>query len=249
MSLTIDLSDRVVLVTGATGGIGTGIARRFHTAGATVAVHYRSDATAGHALTVELSGAAAFAGDLTDPTGPQDLVSQVTRRLGGLDVLVNNAGIQPVAELAEMDDTEWTAMIDTNLTAVHRLTQAAASVMGEGGSIVHIASIEGSQPSFGHGHYSVSKAAVIMHAKAASLEWGRRGIRVNTVSPGLIGRDGIETQWPEGVERWRSAAPLQRLGTPEEIGDACVFLASDLASWITGIDLVVDGGVSTHPTW
>ena len=88
-----------------------------------------------------------------------------------------------------------------------------------------------------------------MHARAAALEYGPRGIRVNTVSPGLIARPGIASEWPEGVAKWEEAAPLTRMGTPQDIGNACVFLASDLASWITGHDLVVDGGVTARPTW
>ena len=143
-------------------------------------------------------------------------------------------------------------MLDTNLTAVHRLTRAAAAHLisrDSGGSVVHISSVEGSQPSALHGHYSVSKAGVIMHARAAALEYGAHGIRVNVVSPGLIHRPGIEEQWPEGVARWKAAAPLTRLGTPEDVADACLFLVSPLARWITGVNLVVDGGVLAHPTW
>lgn len=249
MSITTDLGGRVAIVTGAGGGIGGGIARRFHAAGATVAIHHRFSADTAAALSDALDGSPVFAADLTDPDGPSGLVGQVLDRLGRVDVVVNNAGIQPVADLATMDDAEWQAMLATNVTAVHRLTQAAAAVMSGGGSITHIASIEGTQPAFGHGHYATSKAAVIMHARAAALEWGPRQIRVNSVSPGLIEREGIKTQWPEGVARWMAAAPLGRLGTPADIGDACVFLASDMARWITGINLVVDGGVSTHPTW
>jgi NAD(P)-dependent dehydrogenase (short-subunit alcohol dehydrogenase family) len=120
---------------------------------------------------------------------------------------------------------------------------------GSGGSIVHIASIEGSQPAPGHGHYSTAKAGVIMHARAAALEYGPDDIRVNSVSPGLIDRPGLDGTWPDGVARWRAGAPLGRLGTPEDVGDACLFLCSDLARWITGIDLVVDGGVLSGPTW
>jgi NAD(P)-dependent dehydrogenase (short-subunit alcohol dehydrogenase family) len=171
---------------------------------------------------------------------------------GQLDVLVNNAGIQPLGDLESMSVDEWQDMIDTNLTGTHLVTQAAASSMisaGQGGSIIHISSIEGLQPAFRHGHYSTSKAAVIMHARAAALEFGPEGIRVNSVSPGLIGHPGLETEWPEGIERWLAAAPLGRLGEPEDVGDACVFLASPGARWITGHNLVVDGGVSTHPTW
>ena len=247
----IDLTGRVVVVTGAGGNIGSGIARRFVAAGATVVAHTRTSPVShlrdrdGHPL-------AGVEADLTAVDGPGDLVDMVVENLGRLDGLVNNAGIQPVAPFADLTDAQWSEMIDTNLTAVHRLTQAAASAMtsrGGGGSIVHIASIEGTNPAPGHGHYSVSKAGLIMHARAAALEYGPAGIRVNTVSPGLITRPGIVSAWPEGVRRWRDACPMGRLGTPEDIGDACVFLCSDLARWITGTDLVVDGGVLSRPTW
>src|SRR5690606_36155091 len=118
-----------------------------------------------------------------------------------------------------------------------------------GGAVVNIASIEGRQPAPGHAHYAASKAALLMFTKAAALELGSLGIRVNAVSPGLVHREGIEEAWPEGVERWQSAAPLKRLGQPADIADAALFLASDAARWITGAELVVDGGVSTRPTW
>lgn len=248
MSIELDLTGRVVLITGSTGGIGQGIARRFHAAGATVAHHYRSDSDTAHGLAEELEDAVVVWADLAEP-GADRLVEEVAAKAGRLDHLVNNAGIQPLADLSDIAGREWAEVIEANLNAVHRLSRAAATVTPEGGTITHIASIEGSQPAFSHGHYAASKAGLIMHARAASLEWGSRGIRVNTVSPGLIYREGLEDQWPEGVERWQKAAPLTRLGTPEDIGDACVFLASDMARWITGIDMVVDGGVSNHPTW
>ncbi len=249
MSITIDLTGKTALVTGAAGGIGSGIARRFHAAGATVAIHHRSGIAAAAALAPELSGSVVVQADLTGEGAPAALVETVVDLTGRLDVLVNNAGVQPIADLADVGDDAWAEMIDTNLTAVHRLSREAIRHMPAGGSIVHIASIEGSQPAFHPGHYNVSKAGLIMHARAAALEWGPRGVRVNVVSPGLIHRDGIEEAWPQGVARWRAAAPLERLGTPDDIGDACVFLASDLARWITGANLVVDGGVTTHPNW
>jgi len=242
----LNLSGKVIIVTGAGGGIGTGIMRRLWSVGATVVAHTRSSdigrAPDGRSPTVVRA-------DLTADGGPARVVDAALEAHGRLDGLINNAGIQPVVGFAEMSDDEWSEMIDTNLTAVHRLTQRAAEAMEEGGSIVHIASIEGSHPTPVHGHYATSKAALIMHARAAALSYGSRGIRVNSVSPGLIARPGIEEAWPEGVERWRSAAPLSRLGEPEDVGDACVFLCSNLSRWITGIDLVVDGGVLTNPTW
>ena len=182
--------------------------------------------------------------------GPRRVVEAALDHHGAIHGLVNNAGIQPVVDFTELTDQQWQEMIDTNLTAAHRLTQAAATAMRDrhvAGSIVHIASIEGRHPTPVHGHYATSKAALIMHARAAALAYGPAGIRVNSVSPGLVGRPGIETAWPDGVQRWLAAAPLGRMGTPADVGDACAFLCSDLARWITGIDLVVDGGVLTNP--
>ncbi|MGI5502998.1 SDR family NAD(P)-dependent oxidoreductase [Lentzea sp. CA-135723] len=226
----IDLSGRVVLVTGAGGTIGAGIADCFVRAGATVVRHRGLED-----------------GDLRDRA--ESVVDDAFARHGRLDAVVNNAGVQPVEPLPGMTTAQWRSVVDTNLTGPFAVTQAAVEHLPSGGSVTHIASIEGTHPAPGHAHYAASKAALIMHARAAALEYGPRGIRVNTVSPGLIARPGIEEQWPEGVARWRAAAPLSRLGTPEDVGNACVFLASDLAKWITGHDLVVDGGVGTRPTW
>ena len=252
----VRLDGKAAVVTGGAGGIGRGIVRRLAQAGARVVVHHHSSATAAKELAAEIEeeGGAAVTvqADLTSPDGPTQATQAAVEAFGRLDVLVNNAAIQPLANLATLPDDEWRQMLEVNLTAVQRCTQAAAAVMssgGSGGAIIHIASIEASHPAPSHGHYAVAKAGVVMHARAAAQELGRAGIRVNVVSPGLIHRPGIEEQWPEGVERWQTAAPLTRLGTPEDIGDACVFLASDLARWVTGSELVVDGGVSARPTW
>jgi NAD(P)-dependent dehydrogenase (short-subunit alcohol dehydrogenase family) len=245
--IAIDMTASVVVITGAAGGIGAGIAERFDAAGAmTVLQHHRSAAPRGGARTetVQL--------DLTAPSAAEQLIERAVERFGRVDAVVNNAGVQPVAPFGEITDAQWSEMIETNVTACHRLTQAfARHVEGRGGegSVVHIASIEGTQPAPGHSHYSVSKAALIMHAKAAALELGRAGVRVNAVSPGLIDREGLDQAWPEGVGRWLEKAPLGRLGQPGDVGDACVFLCSPLAKWITGINLVVDGGVSARSTW
>ncbi|WP_128435425.1 SDR family NAD(P)-dependent oxidoreductase [Streptomyces cyaneus] len=251
------LEGQVALVTGAGGGIGRGIAVRFAQEGAAVVLHCRTavEAAGEVARGVRASGgrAVVLQADLTDEDACRRLVAEAAEWGDGrLTALVNNAGVQPTRELPGMTVAQWRAVVDTNLSSVFACTQAAAEIMrgqGGGGSVTHIASIEASRPAPLHAHYSASKAAVVMHARSAALEYGRFGIRVNTVSPGLIDREGLEGAWPDGVRRWREAAPVGRLGRPEDVGDACVFLASGLASWVTGHDLVVDGGVSARPTW
>ncbi|WP_374118869.1 SDR family NAD(P)-dependent oxidoreductase [Allokutzneria sp. A3M-2-11 16] len=242
----ITLNGQRVLITGAGGNIGSGIARRFAAAGAEVIAHYHRSADEAAALAEEIRGTTTQA-DLTNPAQLQAMVDEV----GPVDVLVNNAAVQTVRPLKDTTAEDWREIIDANLNAVFALTQAVVRTMipTERGSVITIASVEGTNPAEGHAAYATAKAAVLMHTKAAALEYGRFGIRCNAVSPGLIGRPGIEEQWPEGVRRWHAAAPLHRLGTPEDVGNACVFLASPLAEWITGQNLTVDGGVSTHPTW
>ncbi|MFF6635644.1 SDR family NAD(P)-dependent oxidoreductase [Streptomyces althioticus] len=250
------LHGQVALVTGAGGGIGRGIARRLAEEGAAVALHCRTSVASAQetAAAVRDAGgrAVVLKADLTDEDACHRLVAEAAERFGGrLTALVNNAGVQPVQELAGMTAAEWRAVVDTNLTAVFACTQAAAALMrGQGGgSVTHVASVEARFPAPGHAHYGAAKAAVVMHARTAALEYGPWGVRVNTVSPGLIDRDGLEDAWPEGVRRWREASAVGRIGRPEDVGDACVFLASPLASWVTGHDLVVDGGATSRPTW
>ncbi|WP_447007552.1 SDR family NAD(P)-dependent oxidoreductase [Saccharothrix isguenensis] len=249
--MTALLAGKVALVAGASGGIGHGIAVRFAQAGAAVVVHgQRGDV---RALVAEITTAGVRAtglrADLSAADECRRLVDEAAAWGGQLDAVVNSAGVQPVQGLPGMTDAQWRAVVDVNLTSAFSLTQAAVEVLPEGGSVTHIASVEGIHPAAGHAHYSASKAALIMYARSAALEYGPRGVRVNAVSPGLVDRPGLADDWPDGVERWTRAAPLGRLGRPEDVGDACVFLASPMASWITGNNLVVDGGITARPTW
>jgi NAD(P)-dependent dehydrogenase (short-subunit alcohol dehydrogenase family) len=253
-----ELEGTVVAITGASGGLGGGIAACFAAAGARLVLHHHTHApdevrvasrpdTRVEQVTV--------AADLTDPGAPERIIGAAVDAFGRLDVLVNNAGLQPLTELATVSDEAWQTLMAVNVEAVHRLTRAFAAHragLGEadaGGAVVNIASIEGHEPAPAHGAYATSKAAVRMYTRAAAQEFGVLGVRVNTVSPGLIDRPGLENDWPEGVERYLAAAPLGRLGQPRDVGEACVFLASSRAGWITGAELVVDGGVRARPTW
>lgn len=251
MPVTGLLADTVALVTGAGGLIGHGIAVRFARAGAAVVAHSRRSDVSALVEEITASGgrAVGIRADLAEEDECRRLVREAAEWGGRLDAVVNNAGVQPVQGLPGMTAAQWRAVVDVNLTSAFSCTQAAAEVLPAGGSVTHIASVEGTRPAAGHAHYSASKAALIMHARSAALEYGPRGIRVNTVSPGLVDRPGLADDWPDGVDRWTRAAPLGRLGRPEDVGDACVFLASPMASWITGNDLVVDGGISARPTW
>jgi len=246
----LDLTGRVAVVTGASQGIGAGIATRFAAAGASVVVHYRRDREAAEAVVGAIIDAGGTAGaigaELDDEAGVEGLFRQTREQFGPVDILVNNAGQNfPLHPLAEISLAEWQTMFRDNLESMFLCTQTAAAGMRQqgGGAIVNIGSISASNPARDHSHYNSSKAAVLTFTRSCAQELGPFGIRVNAVSPGLIRKAGIEEAWPEGVERWLDKAPLGRLGEPEDIADACLFLASPAARWITGQNLAVDGGV------
>ena len=245
----LDLTGRIAIVTGASGNIGAGIARRLHEAGAAVVAHAHRDFRlrrrwSPSSAIAQLPRSAMFERDA------RAICAVAVDGFGRLDIVVNNAGIQPVAPLESIGDEEIVEMLRVNVAGVAAMTREAASAMGTGGgAIVNISSIEGLQPAFDHSHYAAAKAAVIMHTRAAALELGPVGIRVNSVSPGLIEAPAIAETWPEGVARWLAAAPLERLGTPSDVADAVLFLVSPASRWISGANLVVDGGVLAHNTW
>ncbi|MEX1246889.1 MAG: glucose 1-dehydrogenase [Anaerolineales bacterium] len=251
-----NLADQVVVVTGSSSGIGAEIASRFAEAGAAVVLNAdknvggmndvlkRIVAAGGQATTVPAN--------VSDPKGAAALIAAAVSKFGRVDVLVSNAGVQPLRSLMDLDAAEWDFALATNLRSVFLCTQAAARQMitqGDGGVIINISSIEAESPAPNHSHYGASKAGINNFTKAAALELGAHGIRVNAVLPGLIDTGGLETAWPEGVERWRASAPLKRLGHGLDVADACLFLASPAARWISGAILPVDGGVLAQQTY
>ncbi|MHB0854497.1 MAG: SDR family NAD(P)-dependent oxidoreductase [Rectinema subterraneum] len=244
-----DFTGKTVLVTGASGGLGAGIARVFAAAGAAILIHFHSGRERAENLRDSLPGPGRHECVQADGSSENEIgccMKQVARLCGesGLSVLINNAGVYPSSALLDTDLATWHAVMDTNLSSMHLFTREAAKIMRPGSAIVNIASIEGLKPVRAHAHYAVSKAAVIHYTMAAALELAPLGIRVNSVSPGLVDRPGLVEDWPEGYKRYVSAAPLGRVGTPDEIGYSCLFLASKAADWITGVNLVVDGGAS-----
>ena len=241
----LSLAGETVLVTGASGNLGRGIARRLAAAGATVVVHYHRDAAAAAALAEELRADSPVQADLADVASVDALFAARNPTM-----VVNNAAAQPVQALGDMDWSDWRSLLAANLDGPFLVTQRAARLWGDnGGAIVNIASIEGLDPAAGHAHYATSKAGLLMFSRAAAIEYGASGIRINCVSPGLIDRDGLAESWPDGVARWQKRAPLGRLGTPQDVADAVLFLLSPAARWISGTNLVVDGGMSAQSRW
>jgi NAD(P)-dependent dehydrogenase (short-subunit alcohol dehydrogenase family) len=246
----LDLSGKTAIVTGASQGIGASIARRFAEAGARLVVHYRSHPELALSLAASITDnggeAVAAQAELTESSGVDGLIAQTLEALGSVDVLINNAGHFPTRPLLDMSLADWRAMYAANVETAFLCTQAAARWMKDrnGGAIVNIASIGALNPAMEHSHYGSAKAALLMFTRSAAQELAPYEIRVNAVSPGLVSRPGLEQQWPEGVRRWLDKALLKRLGQPSDVADACLFLACPASRWITGQNLIVDGGVT-----
>ena len=241
----LSLAGETVLVTGSSGNIGRGIARRLAEAGARVVIHYCRDAASANRLADDIAAAAVVQGRLDDAGSVDALFAACEPTM-----VVNNAAAQPVHPLADMRFDDWRSVLAANLDGPFLVIQRAARAWGKrGGAIVNIGSIEGSDPAAGHAHYATSKAGLVMFTRAAALEYGAQGIRINCVSPGLIDRDGLADDWPDGVARWQQRVPLGRLGTAKDVADAVLFLLSPAARWISGTNLVVDGGMSAQSRW
>lgn len=247
----LDFAGKTVVVTGASAGIGAGIVARFAEAGANVVFSYRNDQEGAVALATGIGPRAiTVRADVNDDADVEALMRNAKEKCGSLDVLINNAGLQTNDPFMDLSGEHVDAMMRTNVGGPFRCTQAAVRLMPEtGGAVVNVSSISGLEPAFTHAHYCASKAALSMMTRAAALELGPRNVRVNAVLPGLIWRDDLDKTWPEGLARWMAHVPLGRCGESEDVADACLFLASPAARFITGALLNVDGGVTTHPSY
>ncbi|MGB0149603.1 MAG: 3-oxoacyl-[acyl-carrier-protein] reductase [Flavobacteriales bacterium] len=245
------LEGKVAIVTGASRGIGKAIAEQFIAQGAKVAFTYRSSAEAAAALEKELSAGGGtvkgFQSDAASMTDAERLVGEVVEAFGTVDIVINNAGITDDTLLMRMTEEQWDRVISVNLKSCFNLTKAVMRTMlkARSGSIVNISSVVGVQGNAGQANYAASKAGILGFTKSVALELGSRNIRCNAIAPGFIETEMTAKLDEDTVQGWRDAIPLKRGGTPEDVANLCVFLASDMSAYITGQTLNVDGGMIT----
>jgi 3-oxoacyl-[acyl-carrier protein] reductase len=246
--MELNLAGKRAVVTGAGSGIGREIANRFSAAGAAVAVcDVVKDAADKVAADINGSGgkALAYAVDVSDFGAVQQLCEQVATDLGGIDILVNNAGITRDNLLLRMSEAEFDRVIAVNLKGTFNFTKACfrGLMKNRWGRIINIASVIGQMGNAGQANYAAAKAGVIGLTKSAARELASRNVTVNAVAPGYIATAMTEKLDAAARETYISAIPLKRAGTPEDVANVCLFLASDLASYVTGQVLRVDGGL------
>lgn len=243
--------DKVVLITGASRGIGRAMAHRFAQEGAAVAFTYLSSVEKGQALEAELrvfgGSVKGYRSDASDHKAAEDLVNQVVADFGRLDVVINNAGITKDGLLMRMTEEQWDAVINVNLKSVFNLTKAAIKPMmrAKAGSIINLTSVVGLRGNAGQANYAASKAGIIGFTKSVALELGSRNIRSNAIAPGFIETEMTGELAEKALDDWKAQIPLKRGGQPDEVADCALFLASDLSRYITGQVLQVDGGMLT----
>ncbi len=245
------LENKTVLITGATRGIGKGIAETFAKKGAHVAFTFSSSVEAATALEKELAAngvkAKGYQSNAADFAAAQELAAAVLEEFGSIDVLINNAGITKDNLLMRISEEDFDKVIEINLKSVFNLTKAVIRPMMKqrSGSIINMSSVVGVQGNAGQTNYAASKAGMLGFTKSVALELGSRNIRCNAIAPGFIETKMTAKLDEKVVDGWRQAIPLKRGGTPEDIANACVFLASDMSAYITGQTLNVDGGMIT----
>jgi 3-oxoacyl-[acyl-carrier protein] reductase len=240
----MDLSGKIAIVTGGSRGIGRAIALALGDAGARVIVNYNRSAEAA-AEVAEATGGQCVQADIGTPEGCATLIA-AAEALGGLDIVVNNAGITRDGLMPRMRDEDWSEVLETNLGGTFRMCRAASVLMmrQRRGSIINITSVSGVRGNAGQTNYSASKAAIAGMTRSLARELARRNIRVNCIAPGFVETDMVKAMDPRIIDAAKQAIPMRRLARPEEIAAVVCFLASDLSSYVTGQEWIVDGGMS-----
>ncbi len=245
------LEGKTAIITGASRGIGRGIAKVFVEQGCAVAFTYSSNQAAAEALVAELSGQSVqvrgYQSNAADYEASEQLIADVLKDFGSIDILVNNAGITKDNLLMRMSESDFDQVIEVNLKSIFNMTKAIQRTFlkQRKGSLIHMSSVVGVKGNAGQANYAASKAGIIGFSKSIALELGSRNIRSNVIAPGFIETEMTAQLSEEVVQGWRDGIPLKRGGQPEDVANACVFLASDLSNYITGQVLHVDGGMLT----
>ena len=245
------LESKVAIVTGGSRGIGKAICQTFAENGCDVAFTYNNSKESAENLAKDLKNiginAKAYKSDASSFDDATQLVEDVINDFGKIDILVNNAGIKKDNLLMRMNKEDFDSVINTNLSSVFNLTKASIRTFlkQRSGSIINISSVVGVKGNAGQSNYSASKAGIIGFSKSVALELGSRNIRSNVIAPGFIETDMTDSLSEDVINSWKESIPLKRGGKPSDVGNACVFLASDMSSYITGQVLQVDGGMLT----
>ncbi len=245
------LDQKVALITGATRGIGYGIAQKFAEEGAQVAFTYRSSVEKAKEVEADLQAqgveAKGYQSDASDFQAAESLVNEVTKDFGGLEVVVNNAGVTRDNLLMRMDENQWDEVINNNLKSLFNISKFAVKPLmkNKKGAFVHISSIVGLQGNAGQANYAASKAGIEGFSKSLAKELGSRNVRSNVIAPGFIETEMTENLDKDTLEQWKKIIPLQRPGQVQDVAETAAFLASDKAAYITGQTLSVCGGMHT----
>ena len=249
------LKGKVALVTGASKGVGKGIALQLARHGANVAVNYNSDKAGAEATAAEINGMGVTAvvaqGNVSAAGDMEAMFAGVQRDFGRLDILVNNAGVQTWKALLELSEAEWDHVLDTNLKGCFLCTQQAARMMKEsgGGRIINIGSGCNKVAFPRLVNYTASKGGIEQFTKVSAVELGKYGIRVNCVAPGAVEIERTKEEAGDYAGTWAAVTPLGRVGTPMDVGRAVVFFSGELSDFVTGQTLYVDGGLFAKPHW
>ncbi|PCJ81358.1 MAG: 3-oxoacyl-[acyl-carrier-protein] reductase [Flavobacteriales bacterium] len=245
------LEGKIAVITGGTRGIGKGIAENFAQHGALVAFTYLSSEEKAKTLENELAEkgvkAKGYKSDAADYKSAEELIKNVLEDFGNIDIVVNNAGVTRDGLLMRMSEENWDEVMKSNVKSVFNLTKAVQRTFlkNRSGCIINLSSVVGIKGNAGQANYAASKAGIIGFTKSVALELGSRNIRCNAIAPGFIETEMTEALDEKKVAEWRDAIPLKRGGTPEDVANLAVFLASDMAAYITGQVINVDGGMLT----